>query len=148
MDKFEKRILIMTGVLLAVFLFAVMRAVSRGVSDLPACIPYDASYLQPKVTALDDKTYQVFVVAQMWNFEPTEIFIPAGAEVDFYLASKDVVHGFHIGEKNANLMAVPGAINKTTIRFDEPGVYPIVCHEYCGTGHQHMKAEIIVNHPN
>lgn len=148
MDKFEKRILIMTGVLLAVFLFAVLRAVSRGVSDLPGCIPYDVSYLEPKVTTLDDKTYQVFMRAQMWNFEPTEIYIPVGAEVDFYLTSKDVVHGFLIDDKNVNLMAVPGAVNKTTVTFDKPGVYPIICHEYCGAGHQHMKAEVIVNYPN
>jgi cytochrome c oxidase subunit 2 len=148
MDKYEKRILLLTGFMLAVFLFAVIRAVSRGVSDLPACIPYDPAYLEPRVTALDDSTYQVFVVAQMWSFEPAEIFIPVGAEVDFYLTSKDVVHGFHISEKNTNMMAVYGAINKTTVRFDEPGVYPIICHEYCGSGHQHMKADVIVNYPS
>ena len=144
MDRFEKRILIFTGVLLVIFLVAVMRAVSRGVSDLPACIPYDPSYLEPKVTALDDKTYQVFVVAGMWSFQPSEIFIPVGAEVDFYLTSKDVVHGFHIDNKNVNMMAVYGGINKTTVRFDQPGIYPIVCHEYCGVDHQSMAAEINV----
>ena len=147
MDKFEKRILVFTGVLLVIFLAAVMRAVSRGVSDLPACIPYDPSYLEPRVTALDENTYQVFVRAQMWSFEPSEIFIPVGAEVDFYLTSKDVVHGFHIADKNVNMMAVYGGINKTTVKFDKPGVYPILCHEYCGSGHQHMKAEVIVNYP-
>ena len=148
MDRFEKRILIFTGILLVIFLAAVIRAVSRGVSDLPACIPYDPSYLEPRVTALDDKTYQVFVLAQMWSFEPSEIFIPVGAEVDFYLTSKDVVHGFHIAEKNVNMMAVYGGINKTTVKFDKPGVYPSLCHEYCGSGHQHMMAEVIVNYPN
>jgi len=147
MDRYEKRILIFTGILLVIFLAAVMRAVSRGVSDLPACIPYDPSYLEPRVTALDDKTYQVFVLAQMWSFQPSEIFIPVGAEVDFYLTSKDVVHGFHIDDKNVNMMAVFGGINKTTVKFDKPGIYPIVCHEYCGSGHQHMKAEVIVNYP-
>ena len=50
-------------------------------------------------------------------------------------------------EKNVNMMAVYGAINKTTVTFDEPGIYPIICHEYCGSGHQHMKAEVIVNYP-
>ncbi len=148
MDKYEKRILIYTGILLVIFLAAVMRAVSRGISDLPACIPYDPSYLEPRVTALDENTYQVFVVAQMWSFQPSEIFIPVGAEVDFYLTTKDVVHGFHIADKNVNMMAVYGGINKTTVKFDKPGVYPIICHEYCGSGHQHMKAEVIVNYPN
>lgn len=148
MDKYERRIFIIAGIMLVVFLAAMMRAVSRGLSDLPACIPYDPSYLEPRVTALDENTYQVFMVAQMWSFQPSEIFIPVGAEVDFYLTTKDVVHGFHISGKNVNMMAVYGGINKTTVKFDEPGIYPIICHEYCGSGHQHMKADVIVNYPN
>jgi cytochrome c oxidase subunit 2 len=148
MDKYERRIFIIAGVMLVVFLAAMMRAVSKGLSDLPACIPYDPSYLEPRVTALDENTYQVFMVAQMWSFQPSEVFIPVGAEVDFYLTTKDVVHGFHISGKNVNMMAVYGGINKTTVKFDEPGIYPIVCHEYCGSGHQHMKADVIVNYPN
>lgn len=147
MDKYENRILILTGAILVVFLFAILRAVGSGASDVPTCLPYDASYLEPRVEMLDDSTYQVFCVAQMWNFQPTEIFLPVGAEVDFYLTTKDVVHGFHINEKGINMMAVFGGMNKVTTRFDEPGVYPIVCHEYCGSGHQHMKAEVIVNYP-
>ena len=75
------------------------------------------------------------------------IYIPVGSEVDFYLSSKDVVHGFNIAEKNINMMAIYGNINKTTVTFDEPGVYEIVCHEYCGVGHQNMKAQVIVNYP-
>jgi cytochrome c oxidase subunit 2 len=147
MDKYENRILILTGAVLVIFLFAILRAASTGASDVPACLPYDASYLEPRIEQLDDSTYQVFCVAQMWNFQPTEIYLPVGAEVDFYLTTKDVVHGFHINEKNINMMAVYGGINKTTAKFNEPGVFPIVCHEYCGSGHQHMKAEVIVNYP-
>ena len=41
-------------------------------------------------------------------------------------------------------MAVPGAINLQRVKFDKPGKYNIVCHEYCGVGHQNMQAEIIV----
>ena len=96
---------------------------------------------------LDDKTYQVYAVAQMWQFQPSEVYIPVGSEVDFYVTSKDVVHGFNIHQKNINLMAVYGNINKTTVKFDKPGVYKITCHEYCGAGHQTMQAEVIVNDP-
>ena len=117
-------------------------------SDLPECIPYGEAYTEPRIVQLDDSTFQVFVVAQMWSFEPSEIYLPVGAEVDFYLSSKDVVHGFNIAEKGVNMMAVYGGINKITTKFDEPGVFPIVCHEYCGSGHQHMMGEVIVNYPN
>lgn len=148
MDKFEIRILIVTGVLLVVFLVAILRSFATGAADVPTCLPYDPSYLEPRVEQLSEDTYQVFLVAQMWNFEPTEIFLPVGAEADIYLTTKDVVHGFQIADKGVNMMAVYGGINKTTVKFDEPGIYPIVCHEYCGSGHQHMKADIIVNYPN
>lgn len=147
MDKYENRVIVITGIFLMVFLFAILRAVGKGASEIPACLPYDASYLEPRIVQVDDSTFQVFCVAQMWNFEPTEIFLPVGAEVDFYLTTKDVVHGFHISEVNVNMMAVYGGINKSSAKFTEPGIYPIICHEYCGSGHQHMKAEVIVNYP-
>jgi cytochrome c oxidase subunit 2 len=99
------------------------------------------------VNKLDDKTYQVFAVAQMWSFQPAEIYIPVGSEVDFYLTSKDVVHGFNIAEKNVNMMAVYGGVTKSTVKFEKPGIYNITCHEYCGTGHQNMQAQVIVNYP-
>ena len=146
-DKAEKHVIMITGVLLGVFVFSILYARSTYKTDVPECLPYDKAYTEPKVNKLDDKTYQVFAVAQMWTFQPSEIYIPVGSEVDFYLSSKDVVHGFNISKKNINMMAVYGNINKTTVRFDEPGVYEIVCHEYCGSAHQNMKAQVIVNYP-
>lgn len=146
-DKSEKKVLVITGAVLALFIFSILYARGKN-NDLPECLPFDKAYLEPKVTQLDDKTYQVFAVAQMWQFQPAEIYIPAGSEVDFYVTSKDVVHGFNIYEKNVNLTALYGNINKTTVKFDEPGIYKITCHEYCGVGHQAMQAQIIVNYPS
>lgn len=146
LDKAEKKVLAITGGLLALFIGTVLFARGK-YSDAPECLPYDKAYETPKVTQLDDKTYQVYAVAQMWQFQPSEIYIPVGSEVDFYVTSKDVVHGFNIAEKNVNLMAVYGNINKFTVKFDKPGVYPITCHEYCGVGHQNMQAQVIVNTP-
>jgi cytochrome c oxidase subunit 2 len=147
MDKTEKKVIIITGVLLSLFIFSILYARTKN-NDLPECLPYDKAYLEPKVTQLDDKTYQVYAVAQMWQFLPAKIYIPVGSEVDFFITSKDVVHGFNIAEKNVNLMAVYGNLNKTTVKFDKPGVYKITCHEYCGVGHQAMQGEVIVNYPS
>ena len=145
-DKSEKRVLIITGAVLSLLIFSTLMARNK-FNDAPECLPYDKAYETPKVTQLDDKTYQVYAVAQMWQFQPAEIYIPTGSEVDFYVTSKDVVHGFNIAEKNVNLMAVYGNINKVTVKFDKPGVYPITCHEYCGVGHQNMQSQVIVNTP-
>jgi cytochrome c oxidase subunit II len=146
-DPSEKKVIIITGVLLALFIFSILYARGKN-NDLPECLPFDKAYLEPKVTKLDDKTYQVFAVAQMWQFQPAQIYIPVGSEVDFFLTSKDVVHGFNISEKNVNMMAVYGNINKSSVKFNKPGVYKITCHEYCGVGHQAMQAEVIVNDPS
>jgi len=146
-DKSEKRILSITLALIGLFVFSLLYAKEKYKTDVPECLPYDKAYTEPKVNKIDEKTYQVFSVASMWQFQPAEIYIPVGSEVDFYLTSKDVCHGFNIAEKNVNMMAIYGAINKTTVKFDKPGVYDIVCHEYCGVGHQNMRAQVIVNHP-
>lgn len=146
LDKAEKRVLLITGGVLALFILTTLLARGK-YSDAPECLPFDKAYTEPKVAQLDSNTYQVYAVAQMWQFQPSEIYIPVGSEVDFYVTSKDVVHGFNIAEKNVNLMAVYGNINKFTVKFDKPGVYPIICHEYCGVGHQNMQAQVIVNTP-
>ncbi|HEX2608455.1 MAG TPA: cytochrome c oxidase subunit II [Flavisolibacter sp.] len=146
-DPFERKVLYITGAVLALFIFSILYARGRN-NDLPECLPFDKAYLEPKVAKLDDKTYQVYGVAQMWQFQPAEIYIPVGSEVDFFITSKDVVHGFNIADKNVNLMAVYGNINKTTVKFDKPGIYKITCHEYCGVGHQAMQAQVIVNDPS
>jgi cytochrome c oxidase subunit II len=143
MDPSEKKIIGITGAVLALFIFSILYARGRN-NELPACLPFNKTYLDPKVIRLDQQTYQVYAVAQMWQFQPNQINIPAGSEVDFFLTSKDLVHGFNISEKNVNMMAVYGNINKTTVKFEKPGIYKITCHEYCGVGHQSMQAEVIV----
>lgn len=143
-DPYEKKIILMTGAVLSLFIFSILYARNRN-NDLPDCLPFNKAYLEPKVIKLDDKTYQVYAVAQMWQFQPAQIEVPVGSEVDFFVTSKDVVHGFHINDKDVNMMAVYGNINKTTVKFDRAGIYKIVCHEYCGIGHQSMEAEVIVN---
>jgi cytochrome c oxidase subunit II len=146
-DKAEKKVIVITLALIGLFVFSLLYAKNKYKTDLPECLPYDKAYEEPKVVKLDSLTYQVFAVAQMWQFQPAEIYIPVGSEVDFFLTSKDVVHGFNIAEKNVNMMAIYGNLNKTTVKFDKPGVYNIVCHEYCGVGHQNMRAQVIVNYP-
>src|SRR4051794_30679258 len=113
-DTSEKKIILFTVALLSLFVFSVLYARSKYKTDVPECVPYNKAFTEPKVVKLDEKTYQVFAVAQMWQFQPSEIYIPTGSHVDFFVSSKDVVHGFNISQKNVNLMALYGNINKTT----------------------------------
>ena len=58
--------------------------------------------------------------------------------------SADVVHGVIIPRSNVNIMLVPGQVARTTVRFDEPGEHPFVCHEYCGAAHHTMFGKLVV----
>lgn len=91
--------------------------------------------------------YEVRLVARTWAFEPNEIRIPAGSEVTFVATSQDVMHGLLIHEANVNVMLIPGQVARVTTRFDEPGTYPFICHEFCGAIHHTMWGQVIVEEP-
>ena len=88
--------------------------------------------------------YEVRMLAQIWAFTPGEIRVPAGSTVHFWATSKDVVHGLFIPHANVNVMILPGQIAHVEARFDRPGEYPILCHEYCGIAHHTMAGKVIV----
>ena len=64
MNKYELRIIAATGILLMSFLFAVLYAAYAKKIDVPACIPYNATFKEPRVKQVDDKTYEVYAVAR------------------------------------------------------------------------------------
>jgi cytochrome c oxidase subunit 2 len=102
--------------------------------------PFD----QPGVVAVGPGRYEARVVAGVWFFAPSEIRVPAGSTVTFVATSRDVVHGFMIHGANVNVMLLPGQIARVTARFDRPGEYPFICHEYCGIAHQTMWGKVVV----
>ena len=104
----------------------------------------EAPFDKPGVTKNADGTYQVVMIAQTWNFIPAEVKVPAGAEVNFKITSRDVSHGFLVEETNINTMIIPGQVTQFKVRFTKSGTFQFICHEYCGTGHQTMAGKIIV----
>jgi cytochrome c oxidase subunit 2 len=64
--------------------------------------------------------------------------------VDIYVTARDVTHGLILLGTNLNLMAVPGVVNFARVRLDKPGTYQLLCHEYCGTGHDRMATNLRV----
>lgn len=95
-------------------------------------------------TIQEGKKYEAYILAQTWQFLPREMTVPAGAEVTFYITSKDVQHGFKLQNTNLNVQVVPGQVSKLTITIDEPGRYDYVCTEYCGLAHAAMFGTLIV----
>ena len=102
--------------------------------------PFD----KPGLHRLADGSYEAYYVARVFEFDPAKLQIPAGSKVTFYVTSADVVHGFFIPDTDINMMVVPGWVNEETHTFNRPGNYLLICHEYCGIGHQNMFATIEV----
>ncbi len=81
-----------------------------------------------------------------WDISPSEIVV--GRPAEFHVTSADVTHGFAIYDDTMTLLAqtqaMPEYNNILTYTFTKPGVYKILCLEYCGMGHHMMSTEITV----
>lgn len=108
--------------------------------QLASTPPFD----RPGVRQLGPNRYEAVIVGRVWSFAPARIEVPAGADVTFTLTSADVIHGFYIERTRVNLMMIPGQVARNRYRFDRPGEYAILCHEYCGVGHHTMHAKVVV----
>ncbi|GIV76998.1 cytochrome c oxidase subunit II [Litorilinea aerophila] len=155
-DRFEGAWIRISVVILAVFLLAVLASGFAMGVQVPGVYQridprtlYDpgSPFANPGLRELAPGKYELYLRAQIWQFAPNEIHIPAGSEVTFYVTSQDVQHGFKIMETNVNMMVLPGQISTLKTRFDTPGTYEFVCHEYCGQLHHTMFGRIIVEAP-
>lgn len=124
-------------------LFLAIKAFGSGVAN---CVANMKPFTTGQVIQHSPTHYEIHYVARMWSFDPPEVTIPPHANVDIYLTSTDVVHGFIIPGTNVNMMAVPGTVNYVRTRFDKTGDHRVICHEYCGTGHQDMSAVLHVGY--
>ncbi|MBS1643472.1 MAG: hypothetical protein JST21_17320 [Bacteroidetes bacterium] len=76
------------------------------------------------------------------------IELPLNKVVEFRVTSLDVNHGFAIYNPQMRIVtqtqAMPGYINRLRYKFTKPGIYHVLCLEYCGVGHPVMQTTFIV----
>ncbi|MFN0070292.1 MAG: cytochrome c oxidase subunit II [Chloroflexota bacterium] len=113
----------------------------------PKLAAQTAPFDNPGVRQISADRYEVVMLSQIWFFRPNEVRVPVGSEVTFITTSADVMHGLKIQGTNVNFMVLPGQISRATARFKEAGEFLLVCHEYCGVGHQTMSGKVIVSPP-
>jgi|ERR1700726_3793383 len=142
--QLEKRI-IWVSILFALTLFGLAAlAINLFHVGLPTCLTDVKPFQKGELITHSPTHYELHYVARMWKFEPEDVTVPAGSTVDIYLSSADVTHGLILLGTDLNLMAVPGVVNYARIKFDRPHVYQLLCHEFCGTGHDRMAADLRV----
>lgn len=90
----------------------------------------------------------VEAVSEQWAWTITPSTFAVGQTAEFRVTSKDVNHGFALYGPDmrivAQTQAMPGYTNVVRYTFTEPGLYQVLCLEYCGVAHHDMKSEINV----
>lgn len=73
-----------------------------------------------------------------------ELRVRAGRLYLLNVTADDVVHSFYIRELGIKYDAVPGFAYHIWLKVERPGVYNVLCAEYCGAGHYLMVGKIVV----
>jgi cytochrome c oxidase subunit 2 len=64
--------------------------------------------------------------------------VPVGTKVRFLITSADVIHSWWVPALAVKKDAIPGFVNESWTRIDEPGIYRGQCTELCGKDHGFM----------
>ncbi len=151
-DKYENAFLWLAGIMLGVFAVAVLISVAGLSIHLPGesgqidpkNIDADPDFGNPGLKPIRPGVYELYIVAQVWQFTPDSVEIPVGSQVTIYLTSRDVIHGFRVFDTDISGMIIPGQVTRITHTFQKPGTYQFYCHEYCGQLHHTMTGQIVV----
>ena len=72
------------------------------------------------------------------------LVLPAGVKVQFVITADDVIHSWWVPVLGWKQDAIPGMINSTWTKIDEPGLYRGQCAELCGKDHGFMPSVVKV----
>ena len=72
------------------------------------------------------------------------LVVPAGTKVRFLITSADVIHSWWVPALAVKKDAIPGFVNESWTRVDEPGIYRGQCTELCGKDHGFMPVVVEV----
>lgn len=73
--------------------------------------------------------------------------VPTGQKVRLLLTANDVIHSWWVPDLAVKQDAIPGFINETWFKIDEPGTYRGQCAELCGVDHAFMPIEVMAVSP-
>ena len=81
----------------------------------------------------------------MWKFqhvggqaEINDLHVPMGQPILIKMISQDVIHALYIPALRIQMETLPGRYTQLWFNADRPGVYRILCSEFCGTDHSVM----------
>jgi cytochrome c oxidase subunit II len=102
--------------------------------------PHDVEASSPNIS--------VNVTGGQWYWEIDKELLPVGKPIVFNVTTKDVNHGMGVYSADGQLLfqmqGMPGYVNQVRYVFEKPGIYRILCMEFCGVSHHEMASEFKV----
>src|ERR1044072_3762277 len=95
----------------------------------------------------------IYIVAKQWMWkaqhpggqrEINELHLPVHRPVRLIMASQDGIHSFFIPALRVKRAVVPGRYQDIWFEPDKPGIFQLLCAEFCGTDHSRMSGRIVV----
>ena len=103
----------------------------------------DVAFMSELATP-EAEVYNTAPKSQYYLQEVSEpLVIPVNTKVRFLITAKDVIHSWWVPDFGVKKDAIPGIVNETWTKVDEPGIYRGECAELCGKAHAFMP--IVVN---
>ncbi len=95
---------------------------------------------------------EVKVTARQWSWlfeypngaRNSMLRVPLGKPVKLLIRSEDVIHNLFIPEFRIKQDAVPGMQTYLWLQATKTGMFDILCAQYCGLEHAHMRAKLAV----
>src|SRR3954467_1718778 len=89
-------------------------------------------------------TRHVFVTMKKYEIAPAEIRLKQGEPVEFNVSTLDVQHGFDVPTLGIKEPVQPSRPAVFTFTPDHKGEFEVKCGILCGSGHDRMRAKVIV----
>jgi cytochrome c oxidase subunit II len=115
------------------------------------------SNLFVRMRVAPDDALDVYVTAKQWMWKfgypngrraIAVLHVPAHRPVKLVMTSRDVIHSFYVPDFRIKEDVLPGRYTTVWFEATEPGVYEILCTEYCGASHSFMRGQVIALDPS
>jgi cytochrome c oxidase subunit II len=144
--KWERRWIALSGLMTLGFVILIAYSLATEGAHIaqsaargnPQTLLQQPMFTDPGVRVVGPNQLQVSIVGQAFVWVPETIRVPLGAEVEFYLTARDVIHGWQVENTNLNVEVIPGEVSRLRTSFNQLGTYRVTCNQYCGIGHQNM----------
>jgi cytochrome c oxidase subunit 2 len=99
---------------------------------------------------------EIHILAKQWMWkvqqpngvrEINELHAPVGRPVELIMTSQDVIHSMFLPSLRLKQDVLPGRYTYLWFTADKPGIYHLLCAEFCGTEHSRMTGRLVLMQP-